>query len=85
MTGWAGRLATDIAAAVRSGEVTAAQVLADDLDRIARLNAELGAFVRVRAAKAADEAMGGRRAGGSGRSAAGGRARRDKGHRASRR
>lgn len=26
MTGWAGRLATDIAAAVRSGEVTAAEV-----------------------------------------------------------
>lgn len=56
MTGWVGRPATDIAAAVGSGEVTAAQVVADHLDRIARLNAELGAFVRVRAAEAADEA-----------------------------
>jgi amidase len=56
MAGWAGRLATDIAAAVRSGEVTATEVVADHLDRIAGLNAELGAFVRVRAAEAADEA-----------------------------
>jgi amidase len=56
MTGWAGRPATEIAAAVRTGETTAAQVVAGHLDRIARLNAELGAFVRVRAAEAAAEA-----------------------------
>ena len=56
MAGWAGRLATDIAAAVRSGEVSAARVTADHLERIARLNAELGAFVRVRSAQAAREA-----------------------------
>jgi amidase len=57
MTGWAGRAATDIAGAVRSGEARAAQVVADHLDRIARLNAEVGAFVRVRAPEAADEAV----------------------------
>jgi amidase len=57
MTGWVGRLATDIAPAVRSGEVTAAEVVADHLDRIVRLNAELGAFVRVRASEAADEGV----------------------------
>ena len=51
-----GRSATDIAAAVRAGEVTAEEVVAGHLDRIARLNAELGAFVRVRAAAAAAEA-----------------------------
>jgi amidase len=56
MTGWTGRPATEIAAAVRAGEATAAQVVAGHLDRIARLNAELGAFVRVRAAEAAAEA-----------------------------
>jgi Asp-tRNA(Asn)/Glu-tRNA(Gln) amidotransferase A subunit family amidase len=48
MTGWVGRPATEIAAAVRSGEVTAAHVVAGHLDRIAKVNAELGAFVRVR-------------------------------------
>src|SRR5215469_11609168 len=57
MTGWVGRHATDIAAAVRSGEVTAAAVVAEHLQRIGRLDAELGAFVRVRAARAADEAV----------------------------
>jgi amidase len=51
-----GRPATEIAAAVRAGEVTAAEVVAGHLDRIARLNAELGAFVRIRAAAAAAEA-----------------------------
>jgi len=50
MAGWVGRPAGQIAAAVRSGEVTAAEVVAGHLDRIARLNPELGAFVRVRAA-----------------------------------
>jgi amidase len=56
MAGWVGRPAGQIAAAVRSGEVTAAEVVTGHLDRIARLNPELGAFVRVRAAEAAREA-----------------------------
>jgi amidase len=56
MTDWAGRTAAEIAAAVRSGEVTAGEVVGGHLDRIARLNAELGAFVRVRAAEAVAEA-----------------------------
>jgi amidase len=56
MTGWVGRPATEIAAGVRSGEVTAAQVVAWHLDRIAKINSELGAFVRVRPAEAAREA-----------------------------
>lgn len=56
MTGWDGRTATEIAAAVRAGEATAGEVVAAHLDRIARLDAELCAFVRVRAAEAAAEA-----------------------------
>ena len=56
MTGWDGRTATEIAAAVRAGEVTAGEVVTAHLDRIARQNAELCAFVRVRAAEAAVEA-----------------------------
>jgi amidase len=56
MAGWVGRPATEIAAAVRSGEVTAAQVVAGHLDRIAKINAELGAFVRIRPVEAAREA-----------------------------
>jgi len=56
MAGWAGRTATEIAAAVRSGEVTAGEVVGGHLDRIARLNREIDAFVRVRAAEAAAEA-----------------------------
>src|SRR4029077_8625753 len=56
MTDWTGRTATEIAAAVRAGETTAGQVVARHLDRIAKLNGELGAFIRVRAAEAASEA-----------------------------
>lgn len=56
MSGWTGRTAAEIAAAVRSGKVTAGEVVSGHLDRIARLNAELGAFVRVRAAPAVAEA-----------------------------
>ena len=56
MTDWTGRTATEIAAAVRAGEATAGQVIACHLDRIAKLNGELGAFIRVRAAEAACEA-----------------------------
>jgi amidase len=49
-TEWAGRPAAEIAAAVRSGQATAAEVIAGHLDRIAEVNPELGAFVRVRSA-----------------------------------
>jgi amidase len=51
-----GQSGAAIAAAVRAGEVTAGEVVGGHLERIARLNAELGAFVRVRAAEAAAEA-----------------------------
>jgi amidase len=51
-----GRSAVEIATAVRAGKVTAGEVVAGHLDRIARRNAELGAFVRIRAAAAATEA-----------------------------
>jgi amidase len=57
MATWAGRTATEIAAAVRAGAVSARDVVAEHLDRIARLNPELGAFVRVRSAEAAGEAQ----------------------------
>ena len=56
MTDSTGRTAAEIAAAVRAGETTASRVVADHLDRIAKLNGELGAFIRVRAAAAASEA-----------------------------
>ena len=56
MADWVGRSAADIAAAVRAGEVTAEEVVAEHVWRISRLNAELGAFTRVRAAEAAAEA-----------------------------
>ena len=38
MTGWVGCPATETAAAVRSGTVTAVQVVSAHLDRIAKLN-----------------------------------------------
>ena len=56
MTDWIGRPAAEIAAAVRAGEVTASEVAAAHVERISRLNAELGAFVRVRVAEATAEA-----------------------------
>ena len=56
MPGWIGRPAAEIAAAVRSGQVSAREVVAEHLDRIAAVNAELGAFVRVRPAAALREA-----------------------------
>jgi amidase len=56
MTGWTGQTAARIAAAVRAGEVTAAQVVAEHLAHISAHDAELGAFVRVRAGAAAAEA-----------------------------
>ncbi len=57
MADWVGHTATEIASAVRSGHVTARDVVAEHLDRIAKLNAELGAFVRVRSAEALREAV----------------------------
>jgi amidase len=57
MADMVGQSAAAIAAAVRAGEVTAAEVVAGHLGRIARLNAELGAFVRIRAVEAAAEAQ----------------------------
>jgi amidase len=56
MTTWVGRTATEIAAAVRAGDVTARKVTDDHLARIAGLNEELGAFVRVRAGRSRSEA-----------------------------
>lgn len=56
MARWVGRTATEIAAAVRAGDARAREVVAEHLDRIGRLNAELGAFVRVRSAAALREA-----------------------------
>jgi amidase len=56
MAEWVGRPAAEIAAAVRSGQVTAAEVVAGHLDRIAEVNPELGAFVRVRSAEAVRDA-----------------------------
>jgi len=56
MTNWVGHTATEIAAAVRDGTATAAEVMAGHLDHIAAHAAGLGAFVSVRTARARDEA-----------------------------
>jgi amidase len=56
MADMVGHSAAEIAAAVRAGKVTAAEVVTGHLDRIARLNAELGAFIRIRATAAIAEA-----------------------------
>ena len=56
MTGWTGRTATEIAAAVRSGDVSAHEVTQQHLDRIAAVDDEIGAFVRVRTKAALHEA-----------------------------
>src|SRR6266705_3324417 len=53
---WIGRTAVEIAAAVRAGDASAFDVVAEHLDRIGKLNAEFGAFVRVRSAQALREA-----------------------------
>lgn len=45
MTGWVGRTAPEIAAAEQVGDVTAREVAAEHLDRIAAIDEELGAFV----------------------------------------
>ena len=56
MAEWAGRRATEIAAAVRSGEVTARAVVAEHLARIRAINGELGAFRAIRQQQALVEA-----------------------------
>ncbi|WP_344457167.1 amidase family protein, partial [Actinomadura kijaniata] len=53
---WVGRRATEIAAAVRAGKVTAVEVVREHLDRIDALDDELGAFARVRRDRALAEA-----------------------------
>ncbi|MCD0484332.1 amidase [Streptacidiphilus sp. ASG 303] len=47
MSGWTGRTAADIAEAVRRGEVTPRQVVADHLERIRRLDGRVNAFRAV--------------------------------------
>lgn len=56
MSEWIGRTAAEIAAAVRAGKASAGEVVREHLDRIAAIDGELGAFVRVRAERAAAEA-----------------------------
>ena len=53
---WVGRTATDIALAVRAGETTAVQVLADHLEHLAVADAAVNAFRIVCAAPAMAEA-----------------------------
>lgn len=56
MAEWVGRLATEIAAAVRLGEVTARTVATEHLARVHALDSELGAFRVVRGKLALAEA-----------------------------
>ncbi|SEF93651.1 Amidase [Thermomonospora echinospora] len=56
MSEWVGRTATEIAAAVQTGQVTAREVVQRHLDRIRAIDSELGAFVRVRGERALAEA-----------------------------
>lgn len=56
MTSWAGRTATEIAAAVREKRATPHEVVADHLARIERLDARVGAFRVLRAEAALTEA-----------------------------
>ncbi len=51
-----GATATDIAAAVRAGSLTAGAAVRESLERIKERDSELGAFVRVRSEAALDEA-----------------------------
>ncbi|MFC8564437.1 amidase [Streptomyces sp. NPDC057245] len=62
MTDWAGRTATEIAAAVQDRRAAPREVVRAHLDRIARLDGRFGAFRRVRAEAALAEAdeVGGR-------------------------
>ncbi|MGV9249891.1 amidase [Streptomyces sp. NPDC003697] len=56
MTSWVGRSAAEIAAAVREKRATPREVVAEHLDRIARLDGRIGAFRSVRAEAALAEA-----------------------------
>ncbi|MFF7981616.1 amidase [Streptomyces sp. NPDC007901] len=56
MTSWTGRTAAEIAAAVREKRVTPREVVAEHLERIARLDGRIGAFRKVRADAALAEA-----------------------------
>ena len=56
MSTWVGATAKQIARAVRRGDVSATQVLADHLDHIAEADRELSAFRTVRAGEAIVEA-----------------------------
>ncbi|MFF8905257.1 amidase [Streptomyces olivaceoviridis] len=56
MSSWAGRSATEIAAAVREKRVTPREVVAGHLARIERLDGRIGAFRTVRAEAALAEA-----------------------------
>ncbi|MBV2356301.1 amidase [Streptomyces sp. J2-1] len=56
MSGWAGRSAGEIAAAVRAKEVTPREVVAAHLERVARLDGRVEAFRTVREAAALAEA-----------------------------
>lgn len=56
MTDWVGQSAVEIAAAVRAGKTSAAEVVAAHLAQISAHDPEIGAFVRVRADQAAREA-----------------------------
>lgn len=56
MTEWAGRTATEIAAAVREKRATPREVVAEHLARIERLDGRVGAFRAVRAEAALAEA-----------------------------
>ncbi|MES4887868.1 amidase [Streptomyces sp. NPDC096012] len=56
MNSWAGRTASDIAAAVRAKEVTPREVVAEHLARIERLDGRIESFRKVRAQAALAEA-----------------------------
>ncbi|MEU7341841.1 amidase family protein [Streptomyces sp. NPDC007074] len=56
MTSWAGRTATEIAAAVREKRISPREVVAEHLARIERLDAGIGAFRLVRSEAAMAEA-----------------------------
>lgn len=53
---WVGRPATELAAAVRSGEVTAVEVARAHLDQLAEVEHRLGAFASTRRQAAVDDA-----------------------------
>ena len=55
-TTWVGTTAKQIARAVRRGDVSATQVVADHLDHVTRVDADLAAFRTVRGGEAITEA-----------------------------